>query len=126
MRAVGVVGVVGVVVVAVLVSALWCSVPSSSSRRELLLSPDQDRSPAQSTAPLPVCLVPALVLQTKAIRRFVITAFSWLKAFKTLSRHYAKRALTRLFLMTFASRPNFNVMFHVERPWGQRPFSIVS
>ena len=47
-----------------------------------------------------------LVLQTKAIRRFVITekaptwAFSWLKAatthftFKILLRHYAKRALT--------------------------------
>ena len=45
-------------------------------------------------------------LQTKAIQRFVITekaptrAFSWLKAatiaftFKTLLRHYAKRALT--------------------------------
>ena len=48
----------------------------------------------------------SLVLQTKAIRRFVITenaptrAFSWLKAattaftFKTQLRHYAKRALT--------------------------------
>ena len=47
-----------------------------------------------------------LVLQTKAIQRFVITekaptrAFSWLKVattaftFKTLLRHYAKRALT--------------------------------
>ena len=47
-----------------------------------------------------------VVLQMKAIRRFVITekaltrAFSWLKAattaftFKTLLRHYAKRALT--------------------------------
>ena len=47
-----------------------------------------------------------LVLQTKAIRRFVITekaptrAVSWLKAastaftFKTLLRHYARRALT--------------------------------
>ena len=47
-----------------------------------------------------------LMLQTKAIRRFVITekaptrAFSWLKAaataftFKTLLRHYAKQALT--------------------------------
>ena len=47
-----------------------------------------------------------VVLQTKAIRRFVITekaptrAFSWLNAattaftFKTLSRHYAKSALT--------------------------------
>ena len=47
-----------------------------------------------------------LVLQTKAIQRFVITekgptrAFSWLKAattaftFKTLLRHYAKRTLT--------------------------------
>ena len=47
-----------------------------------------------------------VVLKTKAIRRFVITekaptrAFSWLKAatttftFKTLWRHYAKRALT--------------------------------
>ena len=47
-----------------------------------------------------------VVLQTKAIRRFVITekaptmAFSWLKrdttafTFKTLLRHYAKRALT--------------------------------
>ena len=46
-----------------------------------------------------------VVLQMKAIRRFVITekaptrAFSWLKAaitaftFKTLLRHYAKRAL---------------------------------
>ena len=49
--------------------------------------------------------VGTLVLQTKAIRRFVITekaptrAFSWLKAaataftFKTLLRHYAKWAL---------------------------------
>ena len=48
-----------------------------------------------------------LVLQTKAIRRFVITekapirAFSWLKGattafiFKTLLRHYAKRAFDR-------------------------------
>ena len=47
-----------------------------------------------------------LVFQTNAIQRFVITekaptrAFSWLKAattaftFKTLLRHYAKRALT--------------------------------
>ena len=47
-----------------------------------------------------------LVFQTKAIQRFVITekaptrAYSWLKAattaftFKTLLRHYAKRALT--------------------------------
>ena len=47
-----------------------------------------------------------LEIQTKAIRRFVITekapirAFSWLKAattaftFKTLLRHYAKRVLT--------------------------------
>ena len=51
-----------------------------------------------------------LEIQTKAIRRFVITekaptrAFSWLKAgttaftFKTLLRHYAKRALTPRFL----------------------------
>ena len=50
--------------------------------------------------------VGTLVLQTKAIRRFVSTekaptrAFSWLKAattaftFKTLLRHYAKWALT--------------------------------
>ena len=53
-------------------------------------------------------------------------AFSWLKAptsaftFKTLLRHYAK--LNRPSLMTFASR----TQFHVERPWGQCPFSIVS
>ena len=46
-----------------------------------------------------------------SIRRFVITekaptrAFSWLKA-----------------IMIIASR----TQFHVERPWGQRPFSIVS
>ena len=51
-----------------------------------------------------------VVLQTKAIRRFVIMekaptrAFSWLKAattaftFKTLLRHYAKRTLTPLSL----------------------------
>ena len=54
----------------------------------------------------------AVVLQTKAIRRFVITekaptrALSWLKVattaftFKTLLRHYAKRALTPQSLMT--------------------------
>ena len=53
----------------------------------------------------PVIMTHPLVLQTKAIRRFVIMekaptrAFSWLKAataaftFKTLLRHYAKRAL---------------------------------
>ena len=70
-----------------------------------------------------------------SILRFVITekaptrAFSWLKAattaftFKTLLRHYAKRALTpRSLNVTFASR----TQFHVERPWGQHPFSIVS
>ena len=51
-------------------------------------------------------------------------AFSWLKApastftFKTLIRHYAKRPT----LMMIASW----TQFHVERPWGQRPFSIVS
>ena len=69
------------------------------------------------------------------IRRFVITekaptrAFSWLKAattaftFKTLLlRHYAKRALTPRSLMIIASR----TQFHIERPWGQCPFSIVS
>ena len=51
-------------------------------------------------------LVSPVEIQTKAIRRFVITekaptrAFSWLKTattaftFKTLLRHYAKRALT--------------------------------
>ena len=87
-----------------------------------------------------------------SIRRFVITekaptgAFSWLNAattaftFKTLLRHYAKRALTprslnvklgpqrnyhkgraairhyanKTALMTFASW----TQFHVERPWG--------
>ena len=44
-----------------------------------------------------------LVLQTKAIRRFVITAFSWLKAAttastcKTLLRHYAKQAVVAAF-----------------------------
>ena len=73
-----------------------------------------------------------------SIRRFVITekaptrAFSWLKAattaftFKTLLRHYAKRfslvSYSRPSLMIIASR----TQFHVERPWGQRPFSIVS
>ena len=48
----------------------------------------------------------AVEIQTKALRRFIITekaptrAFSWLKSattaftFKTLLRHYAKRALT--------------------------------
>ena len=53
-----------------------------------------------------LCSEYLLVLQTKAIRRFVITekaptrAFSWLKAattaftFKTPLRHYAKWALT--------------------------------
>ena len=75
------------------------------------------------------------------------TAFT----FKTLLRHYAKLALTprslnvklgpqlnyhkvravkrhyanqpaRPLLMTFASR----TQFHIERPWGQRLFSIVS
>ena len=52
------------------------------------------------------CFTIAIEIQTKAIRRFVITekaptrAFSWLTAattastFKTLSRHYAKQALT--------------------------------
>ena len=50
--------------------------------------------------------VPLLEIQTKAIRKLLITekapsrAFSWLKAattaftFKTLLRHYAKQALT--------------------------------
>ena len=75
-----------------------------------------------------------------------VGAFSWLKAptsaftFKTLLRHYAKRAFTvklgprrnyhkgraairhYAYLMNFVSR----TQFHVERPWGQRPFSIVS
>ena len=60
-------------------------------------------SPAHSLLIVCACSV---VLQTKAIRMFIITekaptrAFSWLKAattastFKTLLRHYAKRALT--------------------------------
>ena len=80
-------------------------------------------------------------------------AFSWLKTaasaftFKTLLRHYAKQtpvsqreigsatqkskgagglvsivSYSRLSLMIIASR----TQFHVERPWGQRPFIIVS
>ena len=36
-------------------------------------------------------------------------------------RHYANQTARRS-LMTFALR----TQFHVERPWGQRPFSIVS
>ena len=78
-------------------------------------------------------------------------AFSWLKAptsaftFKTLLRHYAKRALTSrslnvklgprhkswLVSIVSYSRPSLMMIasrtqFHVETPWGQRPFSIVS
>ena len=70
-------------------------------------------------------------------------AFSWLNAptsaftFKTLLRHYAKWALTPRslnmklvnivsyscpYLMIIASR----TQFHIERLWGQCPFSIVS
>ena len=86
-----------------------------------------------------------LELQTKAIRRFVITekaptrAFSWLKAattaftFKTQLRHYAERALTpRSLNVKLGPRRNYhkgraairhyaNQSAHVERP-----FSIVS
>ena len=109
---------------------------------------------------------PHTCLQSSAwkssIRRFVSTekahtrAFSWLKAattaftFKTLLRHYAKRALTprslnvklgprrkghkgrgglvsivsysRLSLMIIVSASQFQVYLL----WGQRPFSIVS
>ena len=75
-------------------------------------------------------------------------AFSWLKAattaftFKTLLRHYAKRALTPQSLkVKLGPRSNYHngraairhyanyamvTQYHVERPWGQRPFSIVS
>ena len=94
-----------------------------------------------------------------SIRRFAITekaptrAFSWLKVattaftFKTLLRHYAKRALTpRSLNVKLGPRRNYHngraairhyanqtlmafasgTQFHDERPWGQRPFSIVS
>ena len=91
------------------------------------------------------------------IRRFVITdkvptrAFSWLKAattaftFKTLLRHYAKRALTprsvdlklgprrkyhkeRAAIRHYTNQPArpLWLLRHVYWPWGQRPFSIVS
>ena len=92
-----------------------------------------------------------------SIQRFVITekapsrSFSWLKAatattaftFKTLLRHYAKRALTPLSLnvgpwhnyhegrvairhyANQTARPN-QTKFHIERLRGQHPFSIVS
>ena len=96
----------------------------------------------------------------RSIRRFVITekaptrAFSWLKAattaftFKTLLRHYAKRALTprslnvklgprhnyhngRAAIRHYANQPALltfvsRIQFHVERPWDQHPLSIVS
>ena len=86
-------------------------------------------------------------VQTKVREDFTITekahtwAFSWLKAptstftFKTLLRHYAKQALTPQSLNVVSivsySRPSLLIIvsgtqFHVERPWGQRPFSIVS
>ena len=72
--------------------------------------------------------------------------FSWLKAattaftFKTLLRHYAKQALTpRSLNMKLGPQrksqkgraairhyANQTAQFRVERPWGQRPFSIVS
>ena len=94
-------------------------------------------------------ILPATSASKSSIRRFVITekaptrAFSWLKAattaftFKTLLRHYAKRALTPrslkggLVSIVFYSCPSLKIIvswtqFHVERPWGQRPFSIVS
>ena len=67
------------------------------------------------------CTVCLVVLQTKAIRRFVITekapprAFSWLKGatttftFKTLLRHYSKRALTpRSLNMKLGPRRNYH------------------
>ena len=95
-----------------------------------------------------------------SIRRFVITeraptrAFSWLKVtttaftFKTLLRHYAKRALTprslnvklgprrkgqgmgSLIRILSYSRPSLMIIashtqFHIERPWGQHPFSVL-
>ena len=77
-------------------------------------------------------------------------SFSCLKAattaftFKTLLRHYAKRVSQReigsttqlsgtggLVSIVSYSRPSLMIIaswtqFHVERPWGQRPFSIVS
>ena len=81
-------------------------------------------------------------------------AFSWLKAattaftFKTLLRHYAKQALTPrslnvklgrkgqkgrgglVSIVSYSHPPIVIIVsrtkFHVERPWGQRLFSIVS
>ena len=82
-----------------------------------------------------------------SIRMFVITekaptrAFFWLKAastaftFKTLLRHYAKQALTPrppwLVSIVSYSCPSHMIIasrtqFHIERPWGQCLFSIVS
>ena len=69
----------------------------------------------------------------------VTTAFT----FKTLLRHYAKRALTpqslnvgpqrnyhngRAAIRHYANYANYAMVtqYHVERPWGQRPFSILS
>ena len=84
-----------------------------------------------------------LELQTKVLKDFTIItekartrAFSWLKAattaftFKTLIRHYAKQALTprslNVILGPRRKGHKGRTLFHVERPWGQRPFSIVS
>ena len=63
-------------------------------------------------------------------------AFSWLKAptsaftFKTLLRHYAKRALTGLVSIVSYSRLSHIIIamrtqFHVYLPWGQRSVLIV-
>ena len=46
-------------------------------------------------------------------------AFSWLKAATTA---FSMVSYSRPSLMIIASR----TQFHVERPWGQRPFSMVS
>ena len=69
--------------------------------------------------------VGTLVLQTKAIRRFVIMekaptrAFSWLKVATTA---FTFKTLLSPSLMIIVSR----TQFHIERPWGQCLFSIVS
>ena len=81
-------------------SAAAAAAASSTSRRPReVIAPLQPRILSRAHMAAPVSLVTSA--SKSSIQRFVITrAFSWLKAattafkFKTLLRHYAKRALT--------------------------------